>query len=224
MDEKRFQIVDDDEAARLFPGDTDLGGCNNYRLVEFASDGKALRIVGSDGGEPEDQLLVRDWEWVCHEMNALSESHAREVAELRAELDLIRAQRDVAIDAHCYSTYEAHFFAFADIWPTIGYAATAQRIALLLAEGIRHHDNLEAGLEAERAAHAATKARLAEAENKLRMEWWHNHGCLPVAMYGDDGEMQCGSCLTDFKHTEMDTLGERVEMVRAARLRYGGTT
>lgn len=28
-------------------------------------------IVGEDGGEPEDQLLVRDWVWVCDSLNAL---------------------------------------------------------------------------------------------------------------------------------------------------------
>jgi hypothetical protein len=26
--------------------------------------------VGRDGGEPEDQSLVRDWEWVVHALNA----------------------------------------------------------------------------------------------------------------------------------------------------------
>ncbi|GAF86353.1 unnamed protein product [marine sediment metagenome] len=29
--------------------------------------------VGEDGGEPEDQLLVRDWSWVAPALNAASE-------------------------------------------------------------------------------------------------------------------------------------------------------
>jgi hypothetical protein len=32
---------------------------------------------------------------------------------------------------------------------------------------------------------------------KLRELLWLNHGC--VGLYGDDGEMQCGKCLIDFK-------------------------
>lgn len=31
-------------------------------------DGKPIRLIGTDGGEPEDQLLVRDWRWVQEEL------------------------------------------------------------------------------------------------------------------------------------------------------------
>ena len=28
-----------------------------------------IEIIGTDGGEPEDQLLVRDWKWVAPALN-----------------------------------------------------------------------------------------------------------------------------------------------------------
>jgi len=36
---------------------------------------------------------------------------------------------------------------------------------------------------------------------KLRELLWLRHGC--VGLYGDDGEMQCGACLLDFKRAEL---------------------
>lgn len=39
-----------------------------------------------------------------------------------------------------------------------------------------------------------------KAENKLlRKLLWFRHGCDIAALYGDDGEMQCGQCGMDFK-------------------------
>jgi len=48
-----------------------------YCLIEFDGD-TPVRIVGQDGGAPEDQLLVRDWAWVAVELNA----QAARIAEL----------------------------------------------------------------------------------------------------------------------------------------------
>jgi hypothetical protein len=43
-------------------------------------------------------------------------------------------------------------------------------------------------------------------ENKqLRQLIWLTHGCPIASLYGDDGEMQCGRCLIDFKRA---TVGE----------------
>lgn len=40
----------------------------------------------------------------------------------------------------------------------------------------------------------------AEDDNKkLRELLWLRHGCSISSLYGDDGEMQCGHCLIDFK-------------------------
>ena len=38
-------------------------------------------------------------------------------------------------------------------------------------------------------------------EKTLRRLLWLHHGCPHVALYGDDGEMQCNnqSCMVDFK-------------------------
>ena len=33
----------------------------------------------------------------------------------------------------------------------------------------------------------------------LRKLLWLNHGCPIHTLYGDDGEMQCSSCMIDFK-------------------------
>lgn len=34
---------------------------------------------------------------------------------------------------------------------------------------------------------------------ELRRGWWLSHGCSGVALYGDDGEMQCHDCRIDFR-------------------------
>lgn len=47
-----------------------------WHVVEFEGD-TPLRIVGSDGGEPEDQLLVRDWRWVAVALNNAYEAGIR---------------------------------------------------------------------------------------------------------------------------------------------------
>ena len=41
-----------------------LAGEECWCVVLF-EDGKQKEIIGWDGGEPEDQVLVRDWDWVA---------------------------------------------------------------------------------------------------------------------------------------------------------------
>jgi len=49
----------------------------------YETDGKKpIRLVGEDGGEPEDQTFGRDWRWVVREMNQL----AKEIDELKQRL------------------------------------------------------------------------------------------------------------------------------------------
>jgi len=43
-------------------------------LVVERAPGETPRIVGADGGEPEDALLVRDWQWVAPALNAAFEA------------------------------------------------------------------------------------------------------------------------------------------------------
>ena len=42
----------------------------------------------------------------------------------------------------------------------------------------------------------------------LRKLLWLTHTCMESGnfLYGDDGEMQCGSCFVDFKRASLDTL------------------
>lgn len=57
-----------------------------------------------------------------------------------------------------------------------------------------------------------------EIERELRKEWWLNHGHDFHALYGDDGEMSCGSCPADFKRDDIDRLQT---IVRTGRLERG---
>ena len=41
-------------------------GDSRWVLMKTKEDGTPIEILGCDGGEPEDQFLVRDWKWVAH--------------------------------------------------------------------------------------------------------------------------------------------------------------
>lgn len=66
----RFRIYETHDAATVIP--EFKGEDCQWHLLEFDAGGKFLRLVGSDGGEPEDQLLVRDWQWVAEELNRMA--------------------------------------------------------------------------------------------------------------------------------------------------------
>ena len=42
----------------------------------------------------------------------------------------------------------------------------------------------------------------------LRKLVWLNHGC--VGLYGDDGEMQCGECMIDFKRDSAESIQDKL--------------
>ena len=48
-------------------------------------------------------------------------------------------------------------------------------------------------------------------EYELRETLWLRHGC--VGLYGDDGEMQCGSCMIDFKRRPLEEIKERLRFL-----------
>lgn len=50
---------------------------------------------------------------------------------------------------------------------------------------------------------------LREREARLRRLLWMRHGCGVAALYGDDGEMQCGKCLLDFQHDSIERIEQR---------------
>ena len=52
---------------------------------------------------------------------------------------------------------------------------------------------------AETATMISTITELEQENRKLRKLLWIRHGCYTSVLYGDDGEMQCNSCVLDFK-------------------------
>ena len=54
-------------------------------------------------------------------------------------------------------------------------------------------------------------------DSKWRELLWLNHGCPVFALYGDDGEMQCGRCCIDFRRMTPDAIANtwRVRNLRA---------
>lgn len=102
MSEPRFQVVSHRDAVKRGFPDAEPDTFDNlyWDLYEFNEQGQPIRWVGSDGGEPEDQLLVRDWKWVVEELNR--ERCAREQAEarvqaLQARLDKLERFHEVVV-------------------------------------------------------------------------------------------------------------------------------
>lgn len=65
----RFRLVSSQTAEKMFPGAEYYDRC--VVLVEFV-DNAPVRILASDGGEPEDATFGRDWRWVVDELNSLA--------------------------------------------------------------------------------------------------------------------------------------------------------
>ncbi len=45
---------------------------------------------------------------------------------------------------------------------------------------------------------------------ELRYLLWLNHGCSMITLYGDDGELQCGKCMLDFKRDSIETIKNKL--------------
>lgn len=50
-------------------------------------------------------------------------------------------------------------------------------------------------------------------------DMWINHGCSMDALYGDDGEMQCGNCVIDFKRMPLLAIFKRLAILSEGRER-----
>jgi hypothetical protein len=64
---------------------------DGWRIVDRATGAE----VGRDGGEPEDQSLVRDWAWVADALNQVETVARAEVEELqkeRRDVELLRKE------------------------------------------------------------------------------------------------------------------------------------
>lgn len=82
--EVKFKAVPMDYAVEHgYPGADDETEWNAWGVWRF-EDGKAVELVGEDGGEPEDQTLYRAWAWVA---TALNEAYRRGHADARAEYE-----------------------------------------------------------------------------------------------------------------------------------------
>lgn len=77
-----YKLVDWDELVQLagqqardmYDYDWDDDHEYRYYVVKLNTDGTFQRFVATEGGEPEDQTLGRDWSWVVPELNrALNE-------------------------------------------------------------------------------------------------------------------------------------------------------
>ena len=53
----------------------------------------------------------------------------------------------------------------------------------------------------------------------LRQLLWVRHGCSLDVLYGDDGEMQCGRCMIDFKRMSAEQIQQRWEDLGTKLLR-----
>ena len=81
----RFRVVSADEAYSRGWIEDEGRFNSGWALLEFDDAGKFLRVVGQDGGEPEDQLLIRHWSWVVDELNELDRRPAKLERYLEAE-------------------------------------------------------------------------------------------------------------------------------------------
>lgn len=72
----KYEIMDHEEATAagapaamvvdMEPSDWDVGRSGVFRL----ENGAPVELLGTDGGEPEDQTLGRDWGWVPEALQA----------------------------------------------------------------------------------------------------------------------------------------------------------
>ena len=62
-----------------------------------------------------------------------------------------------------------------------------------------------------------TSKPLPESEMILRRLLWLRHGC--DGLYGDDGEMQCGRCMIDFKRDPAEQIDQRFYQLGVANLK-----
>jgi hypothetical protein len=89
----RYRIISSDAAReRGYPDAPEEGWRGEcWCLYRFDATGNAVELIGTDGGEPEDQVLVRDWAWVAEALNREAERvhaaarDAREAALREAE-------------------------------------------------------------------------------------------------------------------------------------------
>jgi len=74
---------------------------------------------------------------------------------------------------------------------------------------------IERGLES---SNATLRRERDEAQERIRNEWAMNHGCPTGSIYGDDGELSCAACRTDFRRMPFEELEKQVFVLRSRSL------
>ena len=83
----KYKTFTFEEAAKLNPENPEFTELLEYHDFDYRSvvceieGDKPIRILGMDGGEPEDQTLYRDWSWVASELNKAFEIGRNQVLE-----------------------------------------------------------------------------------------------------------------------------------------------
>lgn len=69
MSDRRFVVLSTDELSEAQRADIYVPEWADY--CNALVDTKTGEVLGTDGGEPEDQTLTRDWAWVAAALNRL---------------------------------------------------------------------------------------------------------------------------------------------------------
>jgi hypothetical protein len=76
--EVKYEAISFEEAAKRgypHPWGDDWGDESDYDDYDYRHgiwlivDGEAMKCLGTDGGEPEDQTMNRDWSWIAPALN-----------------------------------------------------------------------------------------------------------------------------------------------------------
>lgn len=91
--------------------------------------------VGNDGGEPEDQLLVRDWYWVVQALNRLDQEWQEKVGFLKG------------MERRCEAEHEPAYEYLPAPWATTGDKTLADCVKEMAEEVVRLRVELQETLE-----------------------------------------------------------------------------
>lgn len=106
----RFAVIYSRDYAKRYP-DSETAECvaegaDLHWLCVDTTDG---RVLGTDGGAPEDALLVRDWKWVTRELNAINAERDDAREKLRALVAAMDAQVNAALAGESREAADAAF-------------------------------------------------------------------------------------------------------------------
>ncbi len=87
---KPFQVLSSDDSRLDETYSSEFPDC--WVLVETHPNGKVARVIANDGGEPEDQNLVRDFSWVPDILNEYYLNYKIELQALQEEISLLKKQ------------------------------------------------------------------------------------------------------------------------------------